>query len=148
MSGWFVSETKPVEVAAGACLCPGTPHANGDVIYLRPELDATGGMLVVAAMAGEQETLVERLGRAYLLAGIVDWTFVDDAGRAVPVTRENITRLRFTGAVLEVANVASDLYGEAVLAPLVLKATGSSPNGPSAEQTQGASTGSRRPRKQ
>lgn len=133
---WFLSERAPVAVPLGECLCPGAPHAGGDTVFLRAELDVSGGLAVIAAMSsGEGEELIERMGRAYLVAGITDWTFTDEAGAKVPASRANIERLRWTGSTLAIANAAADLYGEAVLAPLVATATGSSPSGPSDEPT-------------
>lgn len=133
---WFLSERAPVAVPLGECLCPGTPHAGGDTVYLRAELDLAGGLAVIAAMSsGEGEALIERMGRAYLLAGIASWTFLDEAGVPVPATRENIDRLRWSAATLAIANAAADLYGEAVLDPLVETANASSPSGPSDAST-------------
>ncbi len=140
--GWFVGDDEPIPVAVG-CFCPGAPHPDGDTVYLRPELDAGGGFAVTLAMQGDAETLTERLGRAYLEAGIVDWTFVDAAGAPVPVTRRMIRRLRWNQAMYTLADRASDLYGSAVLDPLVAAAkgrqpipvNGSSPNGRTPRRT-------------
>ncbi len=147
-SGWFVGDDAPLPVAVGECLCPGSPHHDGDTIWLRPELDAGGGFAVTIAMQGDPENLTERLGRAYLAAGIVEWTFLDSAGVPVPVTRANIRRLRWSGPIYTVADRASDLYGSAVLDPLVaasrrlIQANGSSPSGPMASPTSATRTGS------
>lgn len=127
--GWFLNGEEPVAVQLGACLCPGGPHADGDTVYLRPALDYAGGLLVTATIASsgaaDAGQLEETLGRSYLAAGILDWTFVDDAGGKVPVTRDNIARLRWHGALIPLANRASDLYGDEVLSPLL--AAGASP---------------------
>jgi len=140
---WFLSERAPVAVPLGECQCPGAPHAGGDTVYLRAELDAAGGLGVVATFtSGDSDALIERMGRAYLIAGIVDWTFTDEAGAKVPVTHDNIRRLRWTASTLTLANAASDLYGEAVLSPLVQTASASSPSGPSDGSTSPTPTSS------
>lgn len=136
MTGWFVTEKEPIAVALGECLCPGTPHSSGDTIMLRAELDYAGGILVVGAMAADSdEPMVARLSKAYLLAGIVAWTFTDEANKPVPVTPSNIARLRWNGPAMMIANAAADLYGEAVLGPLGVTGNDSSPSGQSDEQT-------------
>lgn len=146
--GWFVGDDEPITVAVGECLCPGTPHPDGDTISLRPELDAGGGFAATLAMQGDPDNITERLGRAYLAAGIVGWTFLDAAGQPVPVTRANVRRLRWNGGVYSVADKAADLYGNAVLDPLIaasqrlIPANGSSPTGPMARPTSATRTGS------
>ncbi len=145
--GWFVGGDEPIPVAVD-CLCPGRPHPGGDTISLRPELDAGGGFGVTLAMQGDPDNITERLGRAYLAAGIVEWTFLDDGGAPVPVTRANVRRLRWNAAIYAVADRASELYGSAVLDPLVgaskrlTRGNGSSPSGPTPEPTSATRTGS------
>lgn len=135
---WFVTDQEPVAVAVGSCLCPGTPHPDGDTVYLRPELDAAGGLAVISELASEESegTLVERLGRVYLLVGIVDWTFLDAAGAKVPVSRSVISRLRWGPGTLALANAAADLYGSAVLDPFQTATSDSSPSGRSGSSTR------------
>jgi len=133
---WFVEAKEPVAVALGTCLCPGTPHGDGDTVWLRAELDYTGGLLVLSAMTGESdEPLIARLSRAYLLAGIVRWSFLDEQGKPVPASHANISRLAWNGPAMTIANAAADLYGEAVLGPLGLTASESSPSGQSDDST-------------
>lgn len=135
MTGWFADDAT-IPVPLEECLCPGTPHEGGDVIELRAELSVDGGLAVLAEMTGDAKgSVVERLGRAYLRYGIAAWTFVDDAGEAIPVTQERIARLRWTGGLYRVADRAATLYGEAVLAPLAVRGNGSSPNGRSVGST-------------
>ena len=145
--GWFVSGDEPTPVALGECLCPGTPHPDGDTVWLRPELDVGSGFAVTVAMTGESDGLTERLGRAYLEAGISSWTFLDGAGQPVPCTRANIRRMRWNGSTYRLADMAADLYGSAVLDPLVARsrlilANGSSPNGQTPALTSASRTGS------
>ena len=41
-----VMSTDPVAVGVGACQCPGTPHPDGDVVYLRPQLGLAAGIAI------------------------------------------------------------------------------------------------------
>lgn len=133
---WFVEGKEDIAVALGACLCPGTPHGDGDTVYLRAELDYAGGLLVLSAMTGEsEEPLIARLSKAYLLAGIASWSFLDGEGKPVPASHANISRLAWNGPAMTIANAAADLYGEAVLGPLGLTASESSPSGQSDDST-------------
>lgn len=135
MSGWF-AEDRTISVELGECLCPGTPHSTGDVVELRSELDLDGGLAVLSEFTSESKTsIVERLGRAYLRWGVSSWTFVDENGAPIPVTPERISRLRWSGAVYRLADRAAELYGEAVLNPLVNRESGSSPSGRSDDST-------------
>jgi hypothetical protein len=145
VTGWFVTDEAPLAVETGECHCPGEPHRdNGDVIYLRRQLDVPGGMLVVSALVDDESEAspYERVGKAYLVAGICDWTFTDEAGARIPVTRALINQLAFTGAIVEVANAAADLYREAVIDPLVKRVSNSSPGGQSVKPTRRRSSGS------
>lgn len=144
---WFLGDEEPVPVPLGVCLCPGTPHAGGDTVHLRPALDVGGGLLVAGALSDDDGTIVERLGRAYLVAGIVSWTFTDARGEPVPVTPRNILRLRFSGPMVDVADKAASLYGDTVLTPLVERVSASLPNGPSVPSTSPTPRRSRSRRK-
>lgn len=136
MSGWFVDETSTVSVDLDECLCPGSPHGSGDRVELRAELDLRSGLAIIAEIADDSDASpVERLGRAYLRAGIVAWTFVDATGSPVPVTDSNISRLRWTAGLYTLADRAAALYGEAVLSPLAKRVSGSSQNGRSDDST-------------
>jgi hypothetical protein len=135
VSGFLVREgTVPVEL--GECLCPGTPHPNGDVVELRKEISLEGGLAVIAEFTSDTKTsIVERLGRVYLRVGIASWTFVDEDGAPIPASPENIARLRWTAGIYVLADRAADLYGEEILAPLARRESGSSPSGPSDDST-------------
>lgn len=144
----FVDEdAPPVPVQFGSCPCPTTPHPDGDVIFLRSELDLNGGFTFTSSFsdnAGDERgmPLEQALGMAYLVAGITGWTFVDyerDAKGAplldrplvpVPASRRNIAKLKWTPAVGEVAEVAAQRYGVAALLPLVAGVERSSRRGP------------------
>jgi hypothetical protein len=148
--GWFVSEER-VPVEGLACRCPGTPHPDGDTVWLRAELGPEGGYAVLRAIraAVTTEFLPEHLGRAYAEHGIVDWTFLDDDGELVPVTPENVARLSWP-VVYPVAERGDVLYAEELLAPLVARPSKSSRNGHTARSTsatRGTTSTRRKPSK-
>lgn len=157
--GWFLNGEEPIAVEL-TCMCPGKPHGDaGDTVWLRPSLDFPGGMLVSSALAREgneheRQTMVERLGRAFLLAGIVRWTFLDAQGQPVPVLPSVIDRLKWSPAIMPLAEKASDLYGDTVLTPLVEAAMSAAAqesnsllSGPSTEPTSATPRGSSKHRK-
>jgi len=135
VSGWLL-DGDTVEVRLEECLCPGTPHPDGDTVQLRAELGLDGGLAVLAAMTQDTDApVIERLGRAYLRHGVLSWTFVDERGTPVPVSAATIQRLRWSAGVLRLADRAAALYGEAVLVPLGIAGNGSSQSGQSDDAT-------------
>lgn len=78
----FVDPDATERMPLGECLCPGTPHAEGDWLELRTEL---GGTEVSQLMSGDSLDSLEAL--------IVDWNMLDKSGAKPPITRENIERL-------------------------------------------------------
>jgi hypothetical protein len=140
--GWFVSEDRvPVELEG--CRCPGSPHDH-DTVWLRAELGPEAGFAAVAAVdrivaearasGGVIADFAEPLGRIYARYGIVEWTFLDDDGEAVPVTPENIGRLKWE-AVYLISDKGDSLYGETLLRPLVDRLSKSSRSGRTAKST-------------
>lgn len=126
-----------VEVNVRRCPCPGTPHPNGDIVYLAPEASMTMGLKANGAInkAGGDEVLLElHLGRVFLEEGIVGWTFVEneeDGDRivsvSVPITPDAIERLLpWAKGGSDVAERANELYAGAVIAPLVRRSMSSS----------------------
>jgi hypothetical protein len=79
-------------------------------------------------------TVTEKLGRLYVERGVVRWSFVDDGGEPVPVTRALLGRLNWD-AIFPIANKAAELYSEALVRPLVAQASKSSSNGHTAPST-------------
>lgn len=124
-----------VTVHVGACRCPGTPdtHPDGDEVYLAPEVSLTMGLRANGAInkaEGNTELLELYMGRVFIEEGIVGWTFHDEDG-PIPVTPANIERLLpWSRGGSQVAEKANDLYGEAILAPLVKRSLNSSELGP------------------
>jgi hypothetical protein len=149
-----VSEPVPVQIP---CPCPGTPHGDGDTVYLRAKLDLHAGIAVQHLIINANQA-TERLGAAeltgvlaegYLLYGVESWTLVDEDGRTVPVTQATIrSRLLSDFAVAApVAEMADDLYMAPVLLPLVKRASASLPTTPTNGSTSAPPAGTPKPRK-
>jgi hypothetical protein len=135
LMGWFVSEDR-VAIEGLACRCSGTPHPDGDTVWLRAELGPEGGYAVLRAIRASDTTeqLPEHLGRAYAEHGIVDWTFLDDDGEPVECSKENIARLSWA-VIYPVAERGDVLYAEELLAPLTGRPSKSSQSGRTAPST-------------
>lgn len=110
-----------VPVPVGYCPCAGTPHPDGDIVYLHAELSAAGGMAVQGFISEPDPIrLQELLARVWLGHGVAAWTFLDDDGKPIPLTPENVVRaLPYAKGGRLVADKADALYAEAVLAPLL-----------------------------
>lgn len=127
-----------VPVPLGYCPCEGSPHPDGDVVYLWPELSMPGGMAAQGAIAEayvgtslDQLRLQELLARVWIRHGVAEWTFLDDLGVPIPVTPETVeVALPFAKGGRLVADKADDLYAEAVTAPLVERLSVLSKRGP------------------
>jgi hypothetical protein len=139
--GWFVTDER-VPLEGLECRCAGTPHPDGDTVWLRSELPPDGGFAALRLIGGDPDTLSEKIGRVYLQYGVVDWTFLDDDGKPVPCTPETIARLSWDAA-FPIAEKADDVYQESLLRPLVVKASRSSRNGHTAASTSRSSRASR-----
>ena len=83
-----------VPVPLGYCPCEGSPHPDGDTVYLYPELSMAGGMAARGAIieAAESEyvqiQLNEFLGHLWMRYAVAAWTFLDDEGEPIPITAE------------------------------------------------------------
>lgn len=130
---------EPVVVRIGECACPGTPHAD-DEVYLRPKLDYAGGAAALAAMVGPVETLSSRLVPVYIEHGVLGWNLVGDDG--LPLAYEPDLILGDWEIAYEVGDRADDLYSQRVLAPLIQRASNSSPPTSDNEPTRANRTGS------
>lgn len=145
-----MSDLIPVRV--GDCLCPDTPHADGDFVSLRPKLGLASGIALqrLIVEANQQQgidaaEMTGKLAEAYLLHGIAEWTLLDANGKPIPVTNETIQYqlLNDFARAEAAADKADDLYMGPVLAPLVNRALASSPttrtNGSTSRSPSGAS---------
>jgi hypothetical protein len=116
-------QRPPVPVSIGPCDCPGTPHGDGDFVYLAPVLSAPGGMAAQAAInegISDSIRLQELLWRVYRDHGIVSWNLLDEGGEPVPVTPENVeAALPYGKGGRVVADAADGLYSEDMLVPFL-----------------------------
>lgn len=132
-----------VPVPLGFCPCEGKPHPDGDVVYLRPDLEPLQGVRAKSVVAGWIEgradavTVNVELAALWLDIGIAEWTFLDDDGEPIPVTSENIAlALPYARGGRQVADAADDLYTPMVIDPLVAKITELSSDGPTPGPSQ------------
>lgn len=120
------------------CACPGTPHEDGDYVYLAPELSMTGGMAAQGAITAattdkgiDAIILQEELARVWLRHGAIGWNLLDERGRSRPFTPEGlIVEFPYMRGGREIADACDDLYKEAVLTPLVERLSALSKRGP------------------
>lgn len=142
----------PVEVP---CPCPGTPHPDGDMVFLRSKLGLAGGsMLQRLAIEANQARpdaadLTGMLAEAYLRVGVSGWTFVDVDGAPVPVTADSLQSWLLDDFALAapIADKADELYLGPVLLPLVKAGARRSPSTTTAASTSRTSRGSAKNRK-
>lgn len=137
-----------------ACPCPGTPHKDGDTVYLYPKLAFVDGVVVLRAVgvakeagAGDEE-LSAVLLNGYLERGLAKWTFTDANG-PVPLNRDTV-RAFTAGNLLEaigIANHAETLYSAALIGPLATGASTSSTSTPTPTSTSATSGTSKKRRK-
>ena len=123
---------EPIEVRFSDCRCPGFPHPDGDVAYLRPFLDYAGGAEGLRAMrsaGGDVERFDETVGPVYIRRGLIGWNRLDEEGNPLPLPADPAAGLPFEEAYW-IADRADDLYGGSVLAPLATLIAKSSPTGP------------------
>lgn len=143
---------------AVACPCLGTPHSDGDSVFLAPHLSLRGGLVAEATMvrvwtklkmAGavpeptEASLAVEAsLRDVYLLDGVKDWTFTDESGDKLAVTEDTIRDLLLSNFSLGrvVADEADRLYTPSVLDPLLARLLRSSPASPRRASTSTSAT--------
>ena len=146
------------------CICArkpdGSARHNHDTVTLRERLDFVSSLaarnIIIHAKTedpgistGEIQALLTEL---YLLSGIERWTVVDEKNKPVDPTRSAIRELLLTNydAALLVADAADERYAEAVMLPLLAKASNSSPptpEAPSTSPTTGSSPSPRKPSK-
>lgn len=126
-------DTTPVEVNIGPCGCPNAPHADGDIVYLAPELSMAGGMAAQSAISEgitDSLRLQEMLAAIWIRHGVVDWNLVDEEGDKLPLDPTTVAAaLPYGKGGRLVAERADDLYAEDILAPLVARLKNTSRRG-------------------
>ena len=106
--------SAPVRVRVSDCLCPDTPHADGDFVTLHPKLPVDGGLAASASLAtsgpgANPATIVMTAILPYVIAS---WDFLDsETGQPIPITHENVAEaLPWEAGGKEVVDRAVDLY--------------------------------------
>lgn len=121
--------TEPTSVRVRDCACPGTPHPDGDVVYLAPKLSLAGGLAAdfdIRKAAGDGTFLAQLWQVTFVRYGAIGWNLVDEDG---PVDFDVNALLEDYTLARPVAEAADDLYGEAVMRPLVARLKATSPRG-------------------
>lgn len=134
-----------------ACPCPGTPHAEGDTVFLYPKLAFVDAVVVLrklelaSADGADPQEIGAVLMDGYLQRGIAKWTFLDEDGPR-PVNRTTIAEFSAANLMLavQIADHADDLYSHALIDPLQAK---SSRTTPTAKSTSPRRSTSPKPRK-
>lgn len=111
-----MTESLPlVPVPIGDCRCPGTPHEDGDVVYLYPKLGMEGGIAVQTAVFLNDDP-ASRVQAAYMALvdhGIADWTLTNGTGEKIPISPATIRgALPWMEGGSEVATAAFNHFAE------------------------------------
>jgi hypothetical protein len=112
------------------CVCPGSPHKE-DRVTLRDTLDFHTATTIRKATAmvdnddprSRTAEVLAVLSEFYVLMGVRSWTLVDDKGRPLEVNQSAIrAHLLESPDVDRIIEAADDLYNEAILLPLLVRA--------------------------
>lgn len=115
--------SSPVRVRVSDCLCPDTPHADGDFVTLYDKLPVEAGTAATRALArmspGEDAEVV--ILKAILPHVVAGWTFLDhESGEPLGVTPAGVIEaLPWTHGGYEVAKEAADRYLGSVVTPFL-----------------------------
>lgn len=136
------------------CTCPpkadGAPRHDADNVTLRDKLDFRTRLALRQTIkwANTKGGVTEGevfaiLTEAYLLHCIDAWSLVDEKGKPVPPSRENIATFLddHVDEGMAVADAADGLYTETVLLPLLLGVSSSSPSTSTKPPTSQTTTG-------
>lgn len=146
--------SNPVRVRVSDCLCPDTPHADGDFVTLYDRLPVTAGTAATRALStrdpGEEpETAILR---AILPHVIASWTFLDhETGEPLEINPSAVTEaLPWTDGGFEVAKAAIGHYLDEVVAPFLSRVSTPptpepSPSTPTALTSRKTRSSSKRP---
>lgn len=132
-----------------ACICPpkadGEPRHAADTVTLRETLDFRSAAACRNAISllyqddpdASIADVLAVLSETYLLGGVEAWSLIGPDGKPMPVSKPLIRSvlLARTDVAMEVADAAHDIYNEAVLLPLLRKASMSSPPSPTDDST-------------
>jgi hypothetical protein len=125
------------------CVCPGSPHET-DRITLRDKLDSHASITVRKALGmvenddprSRTAEVLAVLSEFYVLMGVQSWSLVDEGGKPLDISQSAIrARLLESPDIDLVIEAADGLYNEAILLPLLTRASMSSPPTPTDEST-------------
>jgi hypothetical protein len=123
------------------CICPPregeSRHPAGDVVSLRVTLDFRSVTAIRHGISLRENDgsdlypaeVLAVLTEGYVLYGIESWTLTDEKGKPLELSRAAIREqiLARVDVAATVGDAADDLYGKAVLLPLLVRASKSSP---------------------
>jgi len=130
-------EDKNVRVPIGPCTCPGTPHAEGDWVELRPRLGMARSLAVIRSAALNDPAVAEmQLVIGYTRFGIADWNLTNGNSQKMELDGEHLEKFSESDprAVI-VAMRGDELYAEEVVAPLRSMASSSLATSPTTAET-------------
>lgn len=110
----------PIEVRVRDCECPGTPHAEGDVVYVAPRPSLACGLEAredVRQSLGSGTLLAERWLVTFVKHGAIGWNLLDEDGDPVPFDVRVI--LGDFDLAEPVAEKCDELYGDTVTRPFL-----------------------------
>lgn len=82
-----------IEVPIGECRCPGTPHPDGDVVWMRDRPDTAMALAAESSMHQSSNLMGEpsaAVFSVYIRHGVVRWNLLTEEGKAIPVTFDTI----------------------------------------------------------
>lgn len=140
-----MAESGLISVRVRDCLCPDTPHVDGDEVYLLPSLSLEGGAAAEldreVVMEGYEDAsdaekvrltmaLLARWTSTYVRYGAVGWNWLREGenGKPEPVPFDVDVLLSDYRLARLIAAQANLLYSEAVLGPLLEAAEAATPN--------------------
>lgn len=108
-----------IPVRVRDCACPDTPHADeGDLVYLLPRLPLDGGITAEQQLRefnGDASAMLRAWTDTFVRFGAKGWNLLDADGDPVPFDVDVI--IADWAVARPVADKASDLYSESVMAP-------------------------------
>lgn len=148
--------TEPTEVRV-ECPCDGTPHPDGDTVYLKDEPDVPMYVAWNVTFEGVQGSALSisewhadmqgAFAGVYLRHGIRSWTFVDEKGDSILISPSSVNRLLpFMKGGKAVVDACDALYGTKLMAPLVEALGRTRPQRPTKKSSAAGRTGKSTPR--
>jgi len=134
----MAGESGPTEVNIGPCECPGTPHVDGDIVWLSPKPDLEMGLAVREALrqSGSLRGDADAAVRSALIRyGVKAWNVRDESGPLRITTDRVAQRLGWGEGAIRVSDAVKELYWDTVLDPLGVTRSTSAPSTPDEPST-------------